>query len=202
MVNDFVLSLDSLTRAGGQVSVGGDEVDDCEKISAALESAKEKYGVHFVGDEAKLLFDKSGEYVGSSMPLNIQGTLGASEILSLSHFTARKSPEMHLCLVSGCKEPATKTSENKFSSGQSHAKRSHPEVVPLSLWSTDMLLKREAAWSELSSVLKKRKAAHETGAGGGRQSTPAYKQTSFSFVSPPGSTSKTERRGTSFTGSE
>ena len=40
-----------------------------------------------------------------------------------------------------------------------------------------MLSKREAVWNELNSVLKKRKAAHETDTGGGRQSTPAYKQT-------------------------
>jgi len=190
VVDDFILSLDSLIRVGGQASVGGDDVDDYEKISAVLESAKEKYGVHFVGDEAKLLFDKNGEYVGSSMPLNIQGTFDTSEILSLNHFIARKSPEMHLCLVSGCKEPKIKTSENKFSNGLSHVKRNHPEVVPFSLWNTDMLSKREAVWNELNSVLKKRKAAHETDTGGGRQSTPAYKQTPFSFVFPPGITSQ------------
>jgi hypothetical protein len=53
-----------------------------------------------------------------------------------------------------------------------------------------MLSKREAVWNELNSVLKKRKAAHETDTGGGRQSTPAYKQTPFSFVFPPGITSQ------------
>ena len=85
-VDDFVLSLDSLIRVGGVAPVESDEVDDYEKIAKALESAREKYGVHFQGDEAKLLFDKNGEYVGSSMPINIQGTFDKSEVVSLNHF--------------------------------------------------------------------------------------------------------------------
>ena len=71
VVDDFVLSLDSLIRVGGVAPVESDEVDDYEKIAKALESAREEYGVHFQGDEAKLLFDKNGEYVGFSMPVNI-----------------------------------------------------------------------------------------------------------------------------------
>ena len=60
VVDDFVLSLDSLIRVGGVAPVGSNEVDDYEKIATARESAREKYGVHFQGDEQKLLFDKSG----------------------------------------------------------------------------------------------------------------------------------------------
>jgi hypothetical protein len=188
-VDDFVLSLDSLIRVGGVAPVESDEVDDYEKIAKALESAREKYGVHFQGDEAKLLFDKNGEYVGSSMPINIQGTFDKSEVVSLNHFIARKSPDIHLCLVEGCKEPAIKTAENKFSNGQSHVKRNHPEVVPFSLWNTNMLSKREAVWNELNSVLKKRKSV-ESPSEGGRSSTPGHKQMPFSFNPPPNSTSK------------
>ena len=88
VVDDFVLSLDSLIRVGGVDPVENDEFDDYEKIAKALESAREKYGVNFQGNEIKLLFDKNGEYVGFSMPINIQGTFNKSEVVSLNHFIA------------------------------------------------------------------------------------------------------------------
>ena len=177
-----------LIRVGGVAPVESDEFDDYEKIAKALESAREKYGVNFQGDEAKLLFDKNGKYVGFSMPINIQGTFNKSEVVSLNHFIARKSPDMHLCLVEGCKEPAMKTAENKFSNGQNLVKRNHPKVVPFSLWNTNVLSKREAVWNELNSVLKKRKSVESPSEGG--SSTPGHKQMPFSFNPPPNSTSK------------
>ena len=86
VVDDFVLSVDSLIRVGGVAPVESDEFDDYEKIAKALESAREKYGVNFQGNEAKLLFDKNGEYVGFSMPINIQGTLNKSTLVWHEHF--------------------------------------------------------------------------------------------------------------------
>ena len=66
--------------------VESDEFDDYEKIPKALESAREKYGVNFQGNEAKLLFDKNGEYVEFSMPINIQGTFNKSTLVWHEHF--------------------------------------------------------------------------------------------------------------------
>jgi hypothetical protein len=179
VVDEFVLSLDSLVRIGGKTPAENDEIDDYEKIMAALQSAREKYGVHFEGDEANVLRDTNGDYIGSSMPVNIRGTFDTSEVASLNHFIARQNPETHICLVPGCKEPAIKTGGNKYSNGQSHVKRNHPELVPFSLWNLDMLTKRESVWNEQKSVVRKRKASSETVNGGGRAT--GYKQTAFSF---------------------
>ena len=152
VVDEFVLSLDALVRIGGNAQEGNNEIDDYEKIMAALESARVKYGVHFEGDEANVLRDNNGDYIGSSMPINIRGTFGTSEVASLNHFIARHNPETHICLVPGCKEPAIKTGGNKYSNGQSHVKRNHPELVPFSLWNSDMLAKREGVWNEQKSA--------------------------------------------------
>ena len=73
VVDEFVLSLDSLVRIGGNAQEGNNEIDDYEKIMAALESAREKYGVHFEGDEANVLRNNNGDYIGSSVPVNIRG---------------------------------------------------------------------------------------------------------------------------------
>ena len=179
VVDEFVLSLDSLVRIGGKSPAENDEIDDYEKIMAALQSAREKYGVHFEGDEANVLRDTNGDYIGSSMPVNIRGTFDTSELASLNHFIARQNPETYICLVPGCKEPAIKTGGNKYSNGQSHVKRNHPELVPFSLWNLDMLTKQESVWNEQKSVVRKRKASSETVNGGGRAT--GYKQTAFSF---------------------
>ena len=69
VVDDFVLSLDSLIRVGGVAPVESDEFDDYEKIAKALESAREKYGVNFQGNEAKLLFGKTANMLGSQCKL-------------------------------------------------------------------------------------------------------------------------------------
>ena len=69
VVDNFVLSLDSLSRVGGVAPVESDEVDDYEKIAKALESAREKYGVNFRGNEAILFFDKTANMLGSQCQL-------------------------------------------------------------------------------------------------------------------------------------
>ena len=48
-VDEFVLSLDAIIRVGGEISK---DCDDFERIEAALESARDKYGVHFGDEEA------------------------------------------------------------------------------------------------------------------------------------------------------
>ena len=73
VVDEFVLSLDALVRIGGNAQEGNNEIDDYEKIMAALESARVKYGVHFEGYEANVLRNNNGNYIVSSMPVNIRG---------------------------------------------------------------------------------------------------------------------------------
>jgi hypothetical protein len=97
------------------------------------------------------------------MPVNIQGTFDNKEKASINYLIARHSDEKHYCLVPGCVEPHIKTHENKFSNGQTHIRRHHSEHIPFTLWTKEMLEKREAALKELNSVLAKRK---QTRAGG------------------------------------
>ena len=60
--------------------------------------------------------------------------------MSINHHIARHTSDSHYCIVPGCKD--------KFSNGQTHIKRHHSELVPFSMWTDDMLSKREAVWIE------------------------------------------------------
>ena len=177
-VDEFVLSLDAIIRVGGEISK--EDCNNFERIEAALESARDKYGVHFGDEEACVIRNSSNDYLGSSMPIMFQGTFEKHEKYSLNHFIARHAPDLHFCLVSGCTEPQIKTHENKFSNGQGHVRRNLPELVPFSQWTQSMLAKREAIWKELKSFLNKRKAD----AGGSTASSTQKKQLTLSF-SPP-----------------
>ena len=159
-VEDCILSVDSIIRLGGAVA-DDDSDDESERIQTALLSAGEKYGLHFEGQEARILQDSHGNYVGSSLPIIFKGTFKIDEKISLNHFLARHSPVEHYCCVPGCKEPMIKSSENKYSNGQAHIRRHHPELVPFSLWTNAMLRIREAAWTEQKTSLVKRKASSQ-----------------------------------------
>ena len=161
-VEDCILSVDSIIRLGGAVA-DDDSDDESERIQTALNSAGEKYGLHFEGQEARILEDPHGNYVGSSLPIIFKGTFKIDEKISLNHFLARHSPVEHYCCVPGCKEPMIKSSENKYSNGQAHIRRHHPELVPFSLWTNAMLRIREAAWTEQKTSLVKRKASSREG---------------------------------------
>ena len=158
-VEDCILSVDSIIRLGGAVA-DDDSDDESERIQTALE----KYGLHFEGQEARILEDRHGNYVGSSLPILFKGSFKENEKMSLNHFLARHSPNEHYCCVPGCKEPMIKSSENKYSNGQAHIRRHHPELVPFSLWSNAMLRIREAAWTEQKTSFVKRKASSQEGA--------------------------------------
>ena len=53
-VEDCILSVDSIIRLGGAVA-DDDSDDESERIQTALNSAGEKYGLHFEGQEARIL---------------------------------------------------------------------------------------------------------------------------------------------------
>lgn len=160
-VGAFVLNLDAIIRLGGSRDADG---DDAESIRAALQLAREKYGIHFEGDEATVLRDGSGGYFCSSMPVNIEGTFEVCEKTSTNHFISRYAEDLHFCLVPGCTEPQIRTHENKYSNGQTHIRRHHPELTPFSLWNKDMLSKREGVWKELNSLAKRKIASGNGGA--------------------------------------
>ena len=107
-VEDCILSVDSIIRLGGAVA-DDDSDDESERIQTALNSAGEKYGLHFEGQEARILEDPHGNYVGSSLPIIFKGTFKIDEKISLNHFLARHSPVEHYCCVPGCKEPTIKS---------------------------------------------------------------------------------------------
>ena len=65
-------------------------------------------------------------------------------------------PRVHYCLVPGCTDSQIKASENKFSNGQQHIKRHHPEFIPFSTWTKEMLTTREFFGEENSSRLGQR----------------------------------------------
>ena len=52
-VEEFVLNLDAVLRVGGVII--NEESEDSERIHAALLSAREKYRVHFEGEEAAII---------------------------------------------------------------------------------------------------------------------------------------------------
>ena len=60
-VEDCILSVDSIIRLGGAVA-DDDSDDESERIQTALNSAGEKYGLHFEGQEARILEDPHGNY--------------------------------------------------------------------------------------------------------------------------------------------
>ena len=60
-VEDCILSVDSIIRLGGAVA-DDDSDDESERIQNALNSAGEKYGLHFEGQEARILEDPHGNY--------------------------------------------------------------------------------------------------------------------------------------------
>ena len=70
-MGDFILDFDAFIRHGGNIADGE---EDSKRIDELLLRARKTYGIHFQGDEAELLTDSSGEFYGSSMPVNIQGT--------------------------------------------------------------------------------------------------------------------------------
>ena len=145
-VEDCILSFDSVIRVGG--TVADDDSDESERVQTVLNSASEKFGVHFECQEARVLEDRNGNYFGSSLPIVFKRSFAIGEKMSINHHIARHTSDSHYCIVPGCKDPCIKSSENKFSNGQTHIKRHHPEFIPLSMWTGDMLSKREAVWTE------------------------------------------------------
>ena len=175
-VSDCIEGLDSIIREDGIVVVDNDDESD-SWVQTALDSATEKFGVHFEGQEASILVDRDGSYFASSLPLAFKGTFKSGEKMSINRYIARHTANSHYCLYPGCKDPCIKSSENKFSNGQTHVRRCHPEIVPFSMWTSDMLAKRELAWRELKACAAKRKASSQEGA----SSKSAQRQALFTF---------------------
>ena len=113
------------------------------------------------------------------MPVNIQGTFNIDEKVQVNHFICRYSEELHYCLVPGCSDPQIKSHENKFSNAQTHIRSNHPELIPFSLWTKDMLGKREAVWKELKKVFERGKIL-----GSNHSNTSNKKQKTLDFTPP------------------
>ena len=89
-------------------SINSEEIEDFAKIHSILELSREKYAVHFEGDEANVIRDQNGDFVGSSIPLNFKGTFDVNEKSFLDHFIARHSVDTHFCLIPGCSDHSSK----------------------------------------------------------------------------------------------
>ena len=175
-IEHFTEQLDSIIRESGVIVVDDTAFSESQ-VQTALDSATEKFGVHFEGQEASIIVDRDGNYFASSLPLAFKGTFKSGEKMSINHYIARHTTNSHYCIVPGCKYPCIKASENKFSNGQKHVKRFHPEIIPFSMWTSDMLAKRESAWKELKACSMKRKASSQEGA----SSKSAQRQALFTF---------------------
>ena len=108
------LDLESLGRiAGVSINVELDADADYEVIiENALKPAREKYGIHFPGEEPNILRNYEGQYIGASMLVE-KGTILKEENQDFKAFIARCSSTEHVCMVEGQSPMIT---ENKLSS--------------------------------------------------------------------------------------
>ena len=123
-ISDCIEGLDSIIREDGIVVVDNDDESD-SWVQTALDSATEKFGVHFEGQEASILVDRDGSYFASSLPLAFKGTFKSGEKMSINRYIARHTANSHYCLYPGCKDPCIKSSENKFSNRQTYSSWRH-----------------------------------------------------------------------------
>jgi hypothetical protein len=158
---------------------------DLETLVERLNEIKAKYGFHFLDEEPRVILNKSGNYIGSSMPLYFPGMLSTETEPkpSLHGLIARVTKDSHRCLVPNCPDPIIKASENKFSNGQKHVRQIHSEFVPLAHWTPEMFRKKETEWKKITELSAKRSVQPATPTGGG-----AMKQTKMGevFRSPSG----------------
>ena len=94
-IEDYILRLDSVIKVGG--AVADNDNDDSERVQAVLDSASEMFGVHFEGQEARVLEDRDGNYIASSLPLVFKGSFKSDEKTSINHYIARYTPNSHYC---------------------------------------------------------------------------------------------------------
>ena len=105
-VEDCILSLDcfnSVIRVGG--AVADNDSDESERVQTVLNSASENFGIHFEGQEARVLEDRNGNYIGSSLSIAFKGSFKNNEKMSINHYIARHTSNSHYCNVPGCKDP-------------------------------------------------------------------------------------------------
>ena len=87
-ISDCVEGLDSIIREDGIVVVDND--DESESwVQTALDSATEKFGVRFEGQEASILVDRDGSYFASSLPLAFKGTFKSGEKMRINRYIAK-----------------------------------------------------------------------------------------------------------------